>query len=98
MARKITKRYHSAGNGLWTDTAGVAYEDDLTRNSRNDKMGIRNKVKEFFASSSSSYTASTGLSGCHYYYPPLRFYCMNCGKEHKERVCPKCGSKAVRVG
>jgi hypothetical protein len=22
---------------------------------------------------------------------------MNCGHEHKENACPKCGSKAVRV-
>ena len=28
---------------------------------------------------------------------PLRFVCMNCKKEHKERSCPKCGSRAVRV-
>ena len=31
-------------------------------------------------------------------YSPLKFYCMNCGYEHKESACPKCGSKAVRVG
>lgn len=28
---------------------------------------------------------------------PLRFVCMNCKKEHKERRCPNCGSGAVRV-
>lgn len=28
---------------------------------------------------------------------PLRFVCMNCKKEHKERKCPNCGSGAVRV-
>jgi hypothetical protein len=28
---------------------------------------------------------------------PLRFVCMNCGKQHKERRCPRCGSGAVRV-
>ncbi len=31
-------------------------------------------------------------------YSPLKFYCMNCGNEHKDIVCPKCGSKAVKVG
>lgn len=31
-------------------------------------------------------------------YAPLKFYCMNCGFEHRENACPKCGSKAVRVG
>jgi hypothetical protein len=29
---------------------------------------------------------------------PLKYYCMNCGKEHKEISCPNCGSKAKRVG
>ena len=24
---------------------------------------------------------------------PLKYYCMSCGTEHKEIVCPKCGSK-----
>jgi hypothetical protein len=31
-------------------------------------------------------------------YTPLKFYCMNCGHEHKKIACPKCGSKAVRTG
>ena len=31
-------------------------------------------------------------------YPQIKYYCMNCGYEHKESACPKCGSKAVRVG
>jgi hypothetical protein len=31
-------------------------------------------------------------------YTPLKFYCMNCGNEHRKIVCPKCGSKAVRAG
>ncbi len=29
---------------------------------------------------------------------PLKFVCMNCGKEHNERTCPVCGSNAVRLG
>jgi hypothetical protein len=29
---------------------------------------------------------------------PLKFICMNCGKEHNERACPVCGSTAVRLG
>ena len=29
---------------------------------------------------------------------PLKYYCMNCGKEHNEIACPNCGSKAKRVG
>src|SRR5919112_2101972 len=29
---------------------------------------------------------------------PLKYYCMNCGKEHKKIACPDCGSRAKRVG
>ena len=31
-------------------------------------------------------------------YSPIKFYCMNCGYEHRENACPKCSSKAVRAG
>jgi hypothetical protein len=31
-------------------------------------------------------------------YNPLKYYCMSCGKEHKEIACPNCGSKMKRVG
>ena len=31
-------------------------------------------------------------------YNPLKFNCMNCGKEHNKIACPKCGSKAVKTG
>jgi hypothetical protein len=27
----------------------------------------------------------------------LKYYCMNCGKEHNEIACPSCGSKMKRV-
>ena len=29
---------------------------------------------------------------------PLKYYCMNCGKEHREIACPSCGSKMKRIG
>ena len=29
---------------------------------------------------------------------PIKFSCMNCGKQHNKTACPKCGSKAVRAG
>lgn len=29
---------------------------------------------------------------------PIKYYCMNCGKEHNEIACPNCGSKMKRVG
>jgi hypothetical protein len=28
----------------------------------------------------------------------LKLICMSCGKEHKDRACPSCGSTAVRLG
>ena len=28
----------------------------------------------------------------------LKYYCMNCGKEHRETACPNCGSTMKRVG
>ena len=31
-------------------------------------------------------------------YTQTKFYCMSCGYEHREYECPKCGSKAVKVG
>jgi hypothetical protein len=31
-------------------------------------------------------------------YRPLKYYCMNCGNEHKDITCPKCGSKMKRIG
>jgi hypothetical protein len=29
---------------------------------------------------------------------PLKYYCVNCGKEHRKIACPSCGSKIKRVG
>jgi hypothetical protein len=31
-------------------------------------------------------------------YTPIKYYCMSCGKEHREIACPNCGSKMKRVG
>lgn len=31
-------------------------------------------------------------------YSSLRYYCMSCGKEHKDVTCPNCGSKMKRIG
>ena len=28
----------------------------------------------------------------------LKYYCMSCGKEHREIACPNCGSKMKSVG
>jgi hypothetical protein len=31
-------------------------------------------------------------------YSAVKYYCMSCGKEHREIACPNCGSKMKRVG
>ena len=32
------------------------------------------------------------------HYDQVRYYCMSCGKEHREISCPVCGSKMKRAG
>ena len=55
------------------------------------KMGI--SMKGLFGS-----LRSSNVSPSMYGYNPIKYYCMNCGNEHKEIACPKCGSKIKRVG
>lgn len=47
------------------------------------KMGI----------TSGGFTLQAGLA-----HTELAYYCMSCGTKHSEQSCPKCGSRAVRVG
>ena len=56
--------------------------------------GIKDLYKSMSSSLGSSWSNSTsaGMGYC-----PIKYYCMNCGYEHRENACPKCGSKAVRV-
>ena len=54
------------------------------------KSGV--DIKGLFRSFSS---ASMGGGG---QYTPIKYYCMSCGKEHREIACPNCGSKMKRVG
>ena len=49
----------------------------------------------FFGSLS---TSSSSSSPSTHGYRLLKFYCMSCGKEHKEISCPNCGSKMKRAG
>jgi hypothetical protein len=39
---------------------------------------------------------SSSMSGNDHW--SLRYYCMDCGKEHREIACPNCGSKMKRAG
>jgi hypothetical protein len=63
------------------------------------RQGMPGGIKDLYKSMTSSLSGSsnnnnTGGIGC----SPIKFYCTNCGHEHKESACPKCGSKAVRIG
>jgi hypothetical protein len=68
------------------------------------RQGVAGGIKELYKSMSSSLeggnnnnNSTFGAAGG-FGYSPIKFYCMNCGYEHKKDSCPKCGSKAVRVG
>ena len=52
------------------------------------RYGGIGRIKDMFGSLSSDSNQ----------YKPLKYYCMNCGKEHREIACPNCGSKMNRVG
>ncbi len=55
------------------------------------KMGI--SMRGLFSSLRSS-DVSPSMHG----YNLIKYYCMSCGKEHREIACPKCGSKMKRIG
>jgi hypothetical protein len=54
------------------------------------RFGGTGGIRDLFGSFSPSMSSNQNR--------PLRYYCMNCGKEHNEIACPNCGSKAKRVG
>ena len=67
------------------------------------RQGMPGGIKDLYKSMGSSLDAGWnntmfGVGGAGMGYSPIKFYCMNCGYEHKETACPKCGSKAVRTG
>jgi len=47
------------------------------------------RIKDIFGSLSSSMPDNN---------QGLKYYCISCGKEHREIACPYCGSKMKRVG
>jgi hypothetical protein len=47
------------------------------------------RIKDMFGSIPSSMSGNN---------QGLKYYCMSCGKEHREIACPNCGSKMKRVG
>ena len=58
--------------------------------------GIKDLYKSMSSSLGGSWNNNSGSAGMR--YSPIKFYCMNCGYEHKENTCPKCDSKTVRTG
>jgi len=54
-------------------------------------------IKGWYKSLSSFESGRGWERGINGPYKPLRFFCMNCGKQHDKIACPKCGSKTVRV-
>lgn len=61
------------------------------------KSGVKGGIRGLYRSISSGFS-NNGISENIYNNNPIKFSCMNCGKEHKERKCPRCGSTAVRAG
>jgi hypothetical protein len=55
------------------------------------KYGGTGGIRDLFGSLSSSMSRDNRSR-------PLKYYCMNCGREHKEIACPNCGSKMKRIG
>jgi hypothetical protein len=55
------------------------------------RYGGTGGIRDLFNSLSSSMSSNEQSSS-------LKYYCMNCGKEHREIACPSCGSKMKRVG
>ena len=41
---------------------------------------------------------AAGIFGSGFSSDKLKYYCMNCGEQHSQAACPKCGSKMKRVG
>lgn len=61
------------------------------------KSGMKDGIRGLYRSISSGFS-NNDMSENIYNNNPIKFSCMNCDKEHKERKCPRCGSTAVRAG
>jgi hypothetical protein len=61
----------------------------LRSRSEMKRFGGMGGIRDLFGSLSSVFNDD---------YRPLQYYCMRCGKEHKEITCPNCGSKMKRIG
>ena len=61
----------------------------LRGRSEKRRFGGTSGIRDLFGSLSSSTSVDQSS--------PLKYYCMNCGKEHREIACPNCGSKIKRI-
>jgi hypothetical protein len=61
----------------------------LRSRSEMKRFGGIGGIRDLFGSLSSAFSDQ---------YKPLKYYCMGCGKEHREIACPNCGSKMKRIG
>ena len=59
------------------------------------KAGVRG-IKGRYKLSSSGFGQNNSNSSN--LYNPIKYYCLNCGKEHSQFACPNCDSKAVKTG
>ena len=71
---------------------------NVYRTDRVLKRQGRGGIKGLYKSMTSVANNNTGLGAEGFGYSPIKFYCMSCGYEHRNDACPKCGSKAVKVG
>jgi len=66
------------------------------------RQGVAGGIKGLYKSISSSFgdcrNNNSIFGGGSLGYSSIKFYCINCGYEHRENACPKCSSKAVRAG
>jgi hypothetical protein len=62
----------------------------LRARSEMKRFGDTGGIRDLFGSFSSSISGNQSRQ--------LKYYCMNCGKEHNEIACPNCGSKMKKVG
>jgi hypothetical protein len=62
------------------------------------RQGMPGGLKDLYKSMTSSSLGGSWNNSGGMGYSKIKFNCMNCGYEHRENACPKCGSKAVRVG
>lgn len=58
----------------------------------------RLRLKKMGISMKSLFKQSSLISDSSRHTTTVRYYCMSCGKEHREIACPKCGSKMKRIG